>query len=216
MEEPMADPASIPLYYVSKLARDHVTIVLSGEGSDELMAGYGFDFRGIRRAEWIRRIPGPIRNRVLRPLNDSLLNPARVGSYLDLSNLPPSHYPVLVPSYMGGGFSEEGKAAIYGQRMKAGAQCAGPSEKLVADLYRKTTAFEYVDQVLYVYTKQWLADDLLLKADKMTMAHSLELRVPFLDHSLVEFVARLPVHMKIRPDRRGGYLAKYVLREAFT
>ncbi len=216
MEEPMADPASIPLYYVSKLARDHVTIILSGEGSDELMAGYGFDFRGFRRAGWIRRIPGPIRNGVLRPLNDSLLNSARVGRYLDLSNLPPSHYPVVVPTYMGGVFSEDGKTAIYGRVMKGRAHGAGPSENLVVDLYRRTTAYEYVDQVLYVYTKQWLADDLLLKADKMTMAHSLELRVPFLDHSLVEFVARLPVHMKIRPDGRGGYLGKYVLRKAFA
>ena len=217
MEEPMADPASIPLYYVSKLARNHVTIILSGEGSDEMLAGYGFDFRGFRRAGWVRRIPGPIRNAVLKPLNDALLHSPRVGRYLELSNLPPSHYPVVVPSYMGGVFSEDGKAAIYGQAMRAGALRAGPSEQRVVDLYKKTTGYpEYVDQVLYVYTKQWLADDLLLKADKMTMAHSLELRVPFLDHSLVEFVARLPVHMKIRPNGNGGHLTKYVLRKAFA
>jgi asparagine synthase (glutamine-hydrolysing) len=68
--------------------------------------------------------------------------------------------------------------------------------------------------MLYVYTKQWMPDDLLLKADKMTMAHSLELRVPFLDHNLVEFAAALPEHMKMRANTSGAFTTKHILREA--
>lgn len=90
-----------------------------------------------------------------------------------------------------------------------------PSEELVRAAYRRTTAFEFLDQMLYVYTKQWLPEDLLLKADKMTMAHSLELRVPFLDHTFVEFVASLPARMKLRSRGPNRYLTKYVLRRAF-
>jgi len=216
MEEPMADPASIPLYYVAQLARKHVTIVLSGEGSDELLAGYGIDFQGIRRAAWVRRIPGPIRNRLLKPLNDTWIESARVRRYLDLANLPMSHYSQIVPTYMGGVFSEDGKIAIYGRVMKEIGSRTGRSEDVVVDLYRRASAYEYVDQMLYVYTKHWLADDLLLKADKMTMAHSLELRVPFLDHEMVEFAARLPVDIKIRRNGRDGHITKYILRKSFA
>jgi asparagine synthase (glutamine-hydrolysing) len=216
MEEPMADSASIPLYYVSKLAKDHVTIVLSGEGSDELFDGYmsASDFRGYDRARWIRKVPGLIRNHIVKPLNDGLVKSARLTRYLDLANRPLSHYPLVVPFYMGGGvFSEEAKRAIYGRRMDASQ--FHRSEALVVDLYRRTLGWEFLDQLSYVYSKQWLPDDLLLKADKMTMAHSLELRVPFLDHPLVEFVASLPVDMKMRRNGQRSCITKYILRKAF-
>lgn len=215
MEEPMADPASIPLYYVSRLASDHVTVILSGEGSDELFAGYGVDFTGFTRAGWARRIPAPIRNRVLKPLNDGIVRSGRVDRYLRLAELPSSHYLTVVPSYMANVFSEDAKSAIYGPLMRNG-HAWRRSEDLVVDLYRTATNYEVLDQMLYVYTKQWLPDDLLLKADKMTMAHSLELRVPFLDHTMVEFAASLPVGMKVRRNLDGSYSAKHILRKAFA
>jgi asparagine synthase (glutamine-hydrolysing) len=68
--------------------------------------------------------------------------------------------------------------------------------------------------MLYVYAKQWMPDDLLLKADKMTMAHSLELRVPFLDHNLVEFAAALPDNMKMRANKNRSFTTKHILRQA--
>lgn len=216
MEEPMADPASIPLYYVSKLAKDHVTVILSGEGSDELFGGYmrADDFRGFDRACRIRRIPRLVRDHLLAPLNDGVIRSPRIARYLELARLPLSHYPLRVPTYMGGVLSEDAKWALYGERVKA---CGGlrKSEDLVVDAYRNTLGLEFLDQMLYVYTKQWLPDDLLLKADKMTMAHSLELRVPFLDHTLVEFVASLPVDLKLRRNGHGSCITKYVLRKAF-
>jgi asparagine synthase (glutamine-hydrolysing) len=215
MDEPMADPASIPLYYVSQLARRHVTVILSGEGSDELFGGYGgVDLRGVTRSRWVRRIPAPFRTYLVKPLNDWLLESKRIQRYLELAKFPESHYFVVSPAYMANVFSEDAKWALYGARIK-GTDHLRRSEELVVDLYRKTTHLDLLDQMLYVYTKQWLPDDLLLKADKMTMAHSLELRVPFLDHRIVEFVARLPVNMKIRRNGDGGYSTKYVLRKAF-
>jgi asparagine synthase (glutamine-hydrolysing) len=111
-------------------------------------------------------------------------------------------------------FSEEAKRQILGDAFgEHGSQ--QPTVERVVSEYRKTVGFDFLDQMLYVYTKQWLPDDLLLKADKMTMAHSLELRVPFLDHRFVEFAASLPVGLKIRRDEDGGYTTKYLLRKAF-
>lgn len=216
MEEPLADSASVPLYYVSELARGHVTVILSGEGSDELLGGYfrAADFKGFDRARWARRIPGLVRNRLLKPLNDRLIGSARVRRYLELANRPLADYFQAMPLYMGRVFSEEAKWEIYGERMRRSEHLTR-SEDLVAEAYRKAAGFDFLDQILYVYTTQWLPDDLLLKADKMTMAHSLELRVPFLDHTLVEFVAGLPAGMKVRRQWPNRYVTKYVLRRAF-
>ncbi|PYQ51578.1 MAG: asparagine synthase (glutamine-hydrolyzing) [Acidobacteria bacterium] len=215
MDEPMADSASIPLYYVSRLAKDHVTVILSGEGSDELLAGYNYwaSFKGFERARWFRRIPGPIRNHLLAPANRRWLRSRRLQRYLELANRPLSHYPMVIPDHMGL-FSEDAKLGLYGPRAGR-SDTFTRSEEVVVDAYQKTTSFPFLDQMLYVSTKQWLPDDLLLKADKMTMAHSLELRVPFLDHTLVEFAASLPVDMKVRRNGGPGYTTKYVLRKAF-
>jgi asparagine synthase (glutamine-hydrolysing) len=213
MEEPMADPSAIPLYALSRLARDSVTIMLSGEGSDELLAGYTFwqPLTGYRRAEWVRRIPSSIRRWALRPLNRAAIGSARLARYLDLADAPPSSYFQSVPARMTSYFSEEMKREIYGHALHGVA--LSPSDGLVRDAYRRAAPFEPLDQMLYVYSKQWLPDDLLLKADKMTMAHSLELRVPFLDHPFVEFAASLPESMKVRKNGKG-YIEKYVLRRA--
>jgi asparagine synthase (glutamine-hydrolysing) len=215
MDEPMADSASIPLYYVSRLAKDHVTVILSGEGSDELLAGYNYwaSFKGFERARWARKIPAPIRNYVLGPMNHHLFRSPRLQRYLELAKRPASHHPLVLAKDLGV-FSEDAKVGLYGPRAK-GAGPLFPSEDVVREAYWKTTTFPFLDQMLYVSTKQWLPDDLLLKADKMTMAHSLELRVPFLDHTLVEFAARLPVDMKVRKNGGGTYTTKYVLRKAF-
>ncbi len=215
MEEPMADPASIPLYYVSKLAKEHVTVILSGEGGDELLAGYTFwlPFKGYDRAQRIRKIPQVLRRYVLESLNQLIFRSIRAKRYLDLAELPSSHYPFFFPVYMGNVFSEEAKRELYSQQLRSAQQFTASVEKVI-ESYKKTTSFEFLDQMLYVYTKQWLPDDLLLKADKMTMAHSLELRVPFLDHSLVEFVASAPVSMKMR-NIGGQFITKYMFRKAF-
>lgn len=214
MEEPMADPSSIPLYYVAKLARKHVTVILSGEGSDELFAGYTFwaPFKGINRARWFRTIPSPIRRYLIGPLNQSLIRSVRLRRYLELARLPHAHYFQVRPAFMPNVFAEEMKYELYGRRVVGELR---RSEETVVAAYRRAGEFEFLDQMLYVYSKQWLPDHTLLKSDKMTMAHSMELRVPFLDHTFVEFAASLPVDMKIKQNGHRGYVTKYILRRAF-
>jgi asparagine synthase (glutamine-hydrolysing) len=216
MEEPMADAAAIPLYYVAKLAKEHVTVILSGEGGDELLAGYMFwlPFKGFNRAQLIKKIPRIVRRYVLSTVNDMIFRSMRAKRYLDLAELPSSHYPFIFPIFVDNVFSEAAKYQLYGESLRRAKRFA-PSDESVIESYRKTTNFEFLDQMLYVYTKQWLPDDLLLKADKMTMAHSLELRVPYLDHSLVEFVAAAPVNMKMRKGADNQFITKYMLRKAF-
>lgn len=215
MEEPMADPAAVPLYCISELARRHVTILFAGEGGDELLAGYTFwtAFKGYQRARWFKAVPGVLRNSLIERFNRHLFKSDRLDRYLQVANAPLSHYPVFVPSHMTHVFSEDMKHELYSEWMREN-RCVD-SEQPIIDAYKRTTNFELLDQMLYVYTKQWMADDLLLKADKMTMAHSLELRVPFLDHPFAEFAAGLPTDMKLRKEGRRRFTTKYIFRRAF-
>jgi asparagine synthase (glutamine-hydrolysing) len=214
MEEPMADPAAVPLYCLAELARRHVTVLFSGEGGDELLAGYTFweAFKGYRRARWAHAIPRVLRQGVLAPVNRAVLHSDRLARYLRIAEAPLAHYPLLVPSHMTHVLSEDLKQALYSDAMR-GRRWRAPEAPIIA-AYARTTQCEFLDQMLYVYTKQWLADDLLLKADKMTMAHSIELRVPFLDHPFAEFVASLPTNLKLRQTGRQ-YTTKYIFRRAF-
>ena len=200
LDEPLADPSCIPLYFISKLAREHITVVLSGEGADEILAGYGIYGRMLtldrlcggsgalgRLAPWIAR-----------------LTPSeKLRHYVRMCGQP------LKTRYRGvsRGFSAEGKLRLVGgDRMTQSEQRL---QEIFDGHFRAVEKASPLDQMLYVDAKVWLPDDLLLKADKMTMANGLELRVPFLDHQLVEFAATLPNALKIRG--KGG---KTLLRSA--
>jgi asparagine synthase (glutamine-hydrolysing) len=214
LEEPMADPASVPLYCISRLAKDYVTVILSGEGSDEMLAGYTFweALKGYRRAQWFRKMPRLLRQMLVQPLNETFFRSPRLDRYLRLADLPMSHYLTVVPSSMTDVFSEEAKQEVYSQHLRQTAHFT-PAMAVLVDGYRKTTSLSLLDQMLYVYSTQWMPDELLLKADKMTMAHSLELRVPFLDPPLVDFMASLTPDLKMRRNGQG-YTTKYILRKA--
>ena len=211
MDEPVADPASIPLYYVSRLAGEQVRVVLSGEGSDELLAGYAFwaQFKGYERLKLFKMVPRVARE-LLRGANKHWFQSQRLGRYLELSDYPASSYGTLVPEFQDNVFSEEEKRQLYRLDLP-GNQC---SVDQVRSAYRRAKEFEFLDQMLYVSMTQWLPEDLLVKADKMTMAHSLELRVPFLDHEFVNFVARMPTSLKVRKVG-ANYSVKYALKQAY-
>ncbi len=208
-DEPIADLASIPLYYVSRLASDHVKVVLSGEGSDEVLGGYRFDSLQ-RHLDWAGRV------RLLRavlPANGvpswaSRPMPARMRRGVKLATLGPQRYladePVemTLPLY----FSEVEKAKLLGLNGSL------PSRRIADARYRQVEHAEPLHQLLFTISHEWLAEDLLMKADKMTMANSLELRVPFLDHRLVEWLARQPASVKVHRDENGRYSTKYLLR----
>jgi asparagine synthase (glutamine-hydrolysing) len=188
MDEPVADPAAIPLYYVSKLASEQVRVVLSGEGSDELLGGYAFwsQYKGYDRLRHFKMIPSGAR-KLLRWANARWVHSPRFERYCNLSDYPLSSYATMVPEFQDHVFTEEDKRQLYRLDMLG---------------------------LLYVSMMQWLPEDLLVKADKMTMAHSLELRVPFLDHTFVEYTARMPTGLKVK--RVGaGYSVKYALKQAF-
>jgi asparagine synthase (glutamine-hydrolysing) len=214
MDEPVADPAAVPLYWVSRLAREHVTVVLSGEGSDELLAGYSSfwaSFKGYHRLRRFKQLRGVVGERVLAAFNRQFVRSRRLERYIEWSRHPIKAYGVLAPVFQDNVLDEDDKRRLY--RADRPLDRADSVEKVRA-AYRRARDFEFLDQMLYVSMTQWLPEDLLTKADKMTMAHSLELRVPFLDQDVVELVAHMPTDLKVRKTR-SGYVEKYALKRAF-
>jgi asparagine synthase (glutamine-hydrolysing) len=200
LDEPLADPSCIPLYFISKLAREHITVVLSGEGADEILAGYGIYGRMLA----LNRIyggSGALRG--LAPWMARLMPSERLRHYVRMCGEP------LESRYRGvsRGFSAEGKLRLIGaDRMQRSEQRL---QEIFGGYFNAVRDASPLDQMLYVDAKVWLPDDLLIKADKMTMANGLELRVPFLDHKMVEFAATLP-----NASKAGGRGGKTLLRQA--
>jgi asparagine synthase (glutamine-hydrolysing) len=192
MDEPVGDTASIPLYYLSEFARRKVTVALSGEGSDEIFAGYPIYGRMLQ-FENVNRIPfARLGGRLLA----GIAGDSKVRKYAEMLGRP------LEWRYggVGGLFS-----AAQAGRMMPGERQAHDG---VAAAYDRCRGLPPLGRMSYVDLTTWLPDDLLVKADRMTMANSLELRVPFLDHHLVEFAARLPRSLRMR-----GGVTKYLLKK---
>ena len=204
-DEPIAHPSSIPLHFVSKLAAQRVKVVLTGEGADELMAGYDRYHQTLANLRYGRLVPGPIRN-MARRIIDLLPNAwsakrkaVRTSLYLpcDVETLYLDNYSAfprwdveraLRPAYRGAAMN-----AMYDN---------------FARLMDASDADELLDRILYCDLKTYLVE-LLMKQDQMSMSASLESRVPFLDHQLVEFVCRLPTPYKLK-----GSSTKRILRHA--
>jgi asparagine synthase (glutamine-hydrolysing) len=198
LDEPMADPTCIPLYFISKLARNYITVVLSGEGADETMAGYAL-YRKVLALEKLRKSIGPLAAAL--PAMASLPLGDRVRAYIRrASSSVEGHYRGMVK-----GLSVEARLALSGEdRVRS---CDARLDELFGGYFNRVSAASALNRMLYVDTKVWLPEDLLLKADKMTMATSIELRVPFLDHKLVEYLAASPDTAKVR-----GNQGKWILR----
>jgi asparagine synthase (glutamine-hydrolysing) len=203
LDQPIADNACLPNYMVSELARGHVKMVLTGEGGDELFAGYA-RHAGERLAPMTTRLPGPLRalGRAL-----SLRGPGRSRpdialyalSQRDEATRLATWFPLMSP---------EARAELASGRLAPAVDRMTPAS-LFAEALGRTDATGSLHRMLYVDTKLWLADDLLARGDKTSMATSLEARVPLLDHHLVEFAAGLPPHLKLKGLRR-----KYLLKQA--
>jgi asparagine synthase (glutamine-hydrolysing) len=210
MEEPVCEPPAIALYYVTKLAREHVKVLLSGEGGDEAFAGY----QNYRNLMWLERLKslGPV-VRGAAALGLSLAARAdasgRMQKYQSLIARPlPNYY----FSRTAGPYSPliQAKRGLYSDALNA--QLGGTSRsRYLEDLFAHCADSTPLQQMQYVDTKTWLPDDLLLKADKITMASSVELRVPLLDHRVLEFAGTLPDAMKVR-----GAETKYLLKKALA
>jgi asparagine synthase (glutamine-hydrolysing) len=208
MEEPVCEPPAIAMYYVSKLASRHVKVLLSGEGGDEAFAGYS-NYRNLLWLERLKRSTAPFNDTIARSLSlaDSIFHLPRVRKYVPLMGAEfPSYYfsrtsnPFL---YAGNGlgklYSPQFAKSINRERTLE------PMRRFQSHVDGENT----LDAMLYIDTKSWLPDDLLIKADKMTMANSLELRVPFLDHRVLEFAAAVPANLKVH-----GFTTKYLAKRA--
>ena len=210
MEEPVCEAPAIALYYVTKLARDSVKVLISGEGGDEAFAGYQ-TYRGVLWLERIKKILGPFKGPASLAAGgvNRLVKSSRVAKYAPLltrnfedyfysrSSGPDTFFNRNFDTFYSGAFANLGDKSFATRPMK--------------EIMAKSRNFGLVNRMLYVDTRTSLPDDLLLKADKMTMANSIELRVPFLDHKLLEFAASLQEDQKVR-----GLTTKYIAKRALS
>jgi asparagine synthase (glutamine-hydrolysing) len=207
MEEPVCEPPAVALYYVSKLAREHVKVLISGEGGDEAFAGYP----NYRSMVWLERL-----KQITKPFNGTLASAfsagarwsgsSRVAKYSPLLGLPQEEYywgrtstPFRFFNSKFTDFYSHDLIDLVDKRRSA---------EPALEHMRAAGETDALSKMLYVDTKTWLPDDLLVKADKMTMANSVELRVPLLDHRVLEFAASLPSKFKVR-----GLTTKYIAKE---
>jgi asparagine synthase (glutamine-hydrolysing) len=200
MDEPVTEAAAISLFLLARETKKAVTVVLSGEGSDESFGGYPIYGLMLALERW-RRVPG---RRALGRLA-ARLAPAKIARYLALAERP------LERRYTGVHLYDD---VIRDRVLAPGAAEAPPGERpedLVLAHYARTARLPALHRMLALDVETWLPDDILVKADKMTMAHGLELRVPFLDHTLCEWAAALPPRWKVR-----GFAAKRILKRALA
>jgi asparagine synthase (glutamine-hydrolysing) len=208
MEEPVCEPPAVALYYVSKLARNYVKVLLSGEGGDEAFAGYN-NYRSIIWLERFKHLWPAANGAASRGISqvNSWVHSSRVAKYVPLMNatFPEYYYSRTSTPYR---YSGNGMGQLYSADFAKSIDREYSAEP-VRKLFSKVKDQGVLDQMLYIDTKTWLPDDLLIKADKMTMANSLELRVPLLDHKLLEFAASLPANYKL-----NGFTLKYIWKRA--
>lgn len=206
MDEPVTEAAALSLGLLSSLATRDVTVVLSGEGADELFGGYEI-YRRMAVIERIRKGITPFGTSVASMLAGLVLPSGnKIRKYVDLANQP------FEKRYRGVSvYPEYYRNMLYSEQMK---------QELAAQTHRMDDYFDAIfsstrkstllSQMLNFDTHTWLVDDLLIKADRMSMRHSLELRCPFLDYRLVEFAAQMPDHLKIRNGN-----PKWIVKEWF-
>jgi asparagine synthase (glutamine-hydrolysing) len=207
MDEPVTEAAALSLHFVSELAKEDVTVVLSGEGSDELFAGYDL-YRYMRTLETCRKMVTPVGTRVAKAVAQALFPVGnKLRKYIELADLP------FEQRYRGISVYEQGHAEkLYSEPMLNALDQAPLHEGFAQALMDKSAGADILNRMLHFDTHTWLVDDLLTKADRMSMGSSLELRVPFLDYRMVEFAARLPTKYKIH-KKEGKFILKEMMKD---
>ena len=204
-DEPVSEPSDLGVYLVSKLARNYVKVVLSGEGGDKLFAGYP-KYVVDWMARYYHMLPTPVRDNVVMPLLDQLPYSMRKlkTAARNLSQPAPQRW----MSWFGI-FNGQLKENILSESIKANIDI--DSSRVFRRWLAKNPQRDNLSSMLYLDTKIWLPDNLLMKGDKMTMAASLEARMPLLDYQLTEYAASIPSKDKIRP-----FKAKYLFKRAYA
>ncbi len=208
MEEPVCEPPAVALFYVSSLARNFVKVLISGEGGDEAFAGYP-NYRSMFWLEKLKSAGQPwkdVLGAMLTGLN-RLTGSHRVTKYSQLLSTSFDSYYYSRTSSPFTFFNSQMNELYTSDFLQFvdKKQSVSPTQGYLRSQYEKDT----LSKMQYVDTKTWLPDDLLIKADRMTMANSIELRVPLLDHKILEFAASLPRERKVR-----GLTTKYIARRA--
>jgi len=196
-DEPSADAGALPVWFLSKLSKTRTTVSLSGEGADELFAGY-LPHRANRLADTLRSVPRAGVRAAIAGLKHWPVSDEKIGleyklkRFLEGSLLPPERAHV----YWNGTFSDIQKQGLIAGELPASLQ------ETLGELRHRLTPNDGLGAYLWFDQKYFLPDDILTKTDRMSMAHSLEVRPPFLDHRIVEFSAQLPASFKISGSRQ--------------
>ena len=202
-DEPDADAGALPLWFLSKMTKTKVTVALSGEGGDEIFGGY-LTYRANRFAGVVRPLPrAAIRLGLaaarLWPVSDDKISLEYMAKrFLEGCLMPPERAHV----YWNGTFSDAGKAGL------VNAALPGALDHILGGLSPKLEDGDGVSPYLWFDQKYYLPDDILMKVDRMSMAHAVEARPPLLDHRIVEFMAAVPASFKVRGSR-----LKFLLKE---
>jgi len=190
MDEPLADPAAIGLYFASKLANEHVKVVLSGEGADELFGGYGVYREPLQKAALYRKLPAPawrLLGTVTRPFY--ALAPALPGKdFLMRRNKPLEKWFI--------GNADIFSVAQRNDILKSTKHAPAPQE-ITAPYYAEAASYDDVTKMQFLDINLWSAGDILLKADRMTSANSIEVRSPLLDREIMKLAETLPLECKV-------------------
>jgi asparagine synthase (glutamine-hydrolysing) len=205
MDEPVTEAAAISLYFVSKLAASEVTVVLSGEGSDEIFGGYDL-YQYMLVIEKYRALLGKGGSKFIANAASLLPFSNKLTKYLIMAGQP------LDQRYHGiSTYDPYYKNLLYRDDFKNMIKNSSTdADRYLKELFKDTTDNDALSRMLSFDTRTWLVDDLLIKADRMSMANSIELRVPFLDYRLVEFAASIPSKYKVNKGQ-GKYVLKKML-----
>ncbi|MGQ9661376.1 MAG: asparagine synthase (glutamine-hydrolyzing) [Kiritimatiellia bacterium] len=214
-DEPFADSSALAVYHLAKLTREHVTVALNGDGGDELFGGYQ-RYVLDRYANLYSHLPRFVTQRLVPRLVGWLREPTHIPPESNfVAGLRRLAQVAAVTSKAsiirwGSYFTDEMKKLLWREHYAQKESFCRTAE-LLAHFFDTAPAVSFLDRTLYTDTSSYLPGDLLVKADRMTMAHSLEARSPFLDHKLIEWATRLPVYYKVRRNT-----LKYLLKQAFA
>jgi len=204
-DEPSADAGALPVWYLSRMSRSHVTVALSGDGGDELFGGY-LTYCADRWARTLRHTPESVRSLGLSlirhcwPVSDAKISfEYKLKRMLEGSLLPPDEAHFF--------WNGTGSPAQI-RKLCPGVKGHGPDLQSLFDGLPSSSETGYLNRYLLADHQYYLPDDILYKVDRMSMAHSLEVRPPLLDHRIVEFAARLPENLKLRAGSQ-----KVILKE---
>jgi len=209
MDEPMSDPSVVPTYLLSRFTRKHVTVALGGDGGDEIFAGYPMYF-GHRMARAYLRVPGVIRRSVIEPVVNRL--PVKTKNlsfdYRARRFITASHYDQVARHHIWfGSFTPRDQESLLTDEVKRSSD--GDVYRDPRRMFAECDSNDIVECMQSLDAQLYLAEDILTKVDRASMAVSLEVRAPYLDPRVAEFAASLPSRYKLH-----GYTSKYILKRA--